>query len=106
MGTKTNLDLSELRRISSSDAMLRLTDSILGLDRDVVSGIITTYLYFKSQGKTDGEFFAFYATKRMGTSVDIGFKILPPLASGFLSDRAFRSLILGAVRSFIRKSSG
>ncbi len=103
MATDSNKELSEIRRISSSEAFLRFADSILSLDRDTVSNIIVAYLYFKSLRKTNREFLSFFATKRMGISIDIGFKLLPTLASGILTDRDFRSLMLAIVRSSIRK---
>ena len=99
---KSSPELGELERIYSSEAMLRFADSILSLDRDDVSKVVTAYFYFKSVGKTNREFMLFLATKQMGTSADIGFKLLPTLASGLLSDRRFRSLMLGVVRSLIR----
>jgi len=102
METKTNLDLSEIRKVSSSQAMLRLADSVLSLDREVVSEVLTTYLYFRSLGKTNRDFVLFLTTKKMGTSADIGFKLLPALASGLLSDRDFRSIMVGILKSAIR----
>ncbi len=97
-------DLVEIERIASSAAMLRLTDSILNLDRDDVSRIITAYIHFKSRGRPNRDFLSFVATMQLKSSINISLNILPSLIAGFLSDRDFRELAFTTLESTILKS--
>ncbi len=103
MKTESNREVDELARVSSSPAMLRFADSILRLDRETVAKLVAAYFYFKSLGETDRDFLFFLATKRTGTTLDVGSRLLPTLASGVLTDKDFRSLMLGIMRSAVRR---
>lgn len=98
-------DSAEIERISSSPAMLRLTDSFLSLEREDASRVFTAFLYFKSARRSNRDFLQFLVTRQFSSSINIGFDILPALLSGLISDREFRTLILAMLKSIIQNPS-
>lgn len=97
-------DLTNVGRIASSAAMLRLADSILNLGRRDVSQLIAAYLYFESVGRSNQDFLSFITTKQAKITITIGLAILPSFVTGLLNDRDLRALIFNSLESAIRKS--
>jgi hypothetical protein len=100
-------DEAEIQRLSSSPSFLRLADSILmSLDRDTLAELIAGYLYFKSKGRTNGDFALFVVTKKFGEGVTIAMNVIVALIPGLLFDKAFRSVIFAAVLRSVGKGRG
>jgi len=86
---------------------LRLADSILiSLDRDTLAEFLAGYLYFKSKGRTNGDFALFVVTKKFGKGVAIAMNVIVALIPGLLFDKAFRSVIFAAVLRSVGKGKG
>lgn len=103
----SSTDEAEIQRLSSSPSFLRLADSILlSLDRDTLAEFLAGYLYFKSKGRTNGDFAFFVATKKFGKGVTIAMNVIVALIPGLLFDKAFRSVIFAAVLRSIGKGKG
>jgi hypothetical protein len=86
---------------------LRLADSILiSLDRETLAEFLAGYLYFKSKGRTNGDFAVFVMTKKFGKGVTIGMNVILGLLPGLLFDKEFRSVILAAAMRSVRKGGG
>ena len=86
---------------------MRLADSILiGLDRDTLAEFLAGYLYFKSKGRTNGDFALFVVTKKFGKGVTIAMNVIVALIPGLLFDKAFRSVIFAAVMRSVGKGKG
>jgi hypothetical protein len=67
------------------------------LDRDTLAELLSSYLYFRSKGKTNADFALFMITKRFGKGVTISMNVILALIPGLLFDKAFRSVILTVV---------
>jgi hypothetical protein len=86
---------------------LRLADSILlSLDRNTLAEFLAGYLYFKSKGRTNGDFALFVVTKKFGKGVTIAMNTIVALIPGLLFDKAFRSVIFAAVMMSVGKREG
>jgi hypothetical protein len=84
-----------------------LADSILAsFDRDTLAEFLAGYLYFKSKGRTNGDFAFFVVTKKFGKGVRIAMHVIAALAPGLLFDKAFRSVILTAAMKSARERKG
>jgi len=90
-------ELADIERIATSPSMVRLTDTILRLDRRDVSRLITAYFYFRSAGKSNREFLLFIATSELRSTLSVGLNVLPSLLIGLLGDKDFRMLILSSL---------
>ena len=100
-------DEAEIQRLSSSPSFLRLADSILlSLDRDTLAELIAGYLYFKSRGRTNGDFAFFVATRKFRKGVTIAMNVIVALIPGLLFDKAFRSVIFTTVLRSVGKGKG
>ena len=100
-------DEAEIQRLSSSPSFLRLADSILlSLDRDTLAELLASYLYFRSKGRTNGDFALFVITKKFGKGVTIAMNVILALIPGLLFDKAFRSVIFTVVVRSMRSGKG
>ena len=86
---------------------MRLADSILlSLDRDTLAELLASYLYFRSKGRTNGDFAVFVVTKKFGKGVTIAMNVILALIPGLLFDKAFRSVILTVVLRSVGMGKG
>lgn len=84
-----------------------MADSILkGFDRDTLAEFLAGYLYFKSKGRTNGDFALFVMTKKFGKGVAIAMNIVAALIPGLLFDKTFRSVILTAAMKSVGGKRG
>jgi hypothetical protein len=85
-----------MKRLSRSRYFLILADSILtDLDRETLSELMADYFYFKSKGMSNADYALFEATR--ARVIKISFSAISVLVQGFLLDKEFRSLLIGAV---------
>lgn len=87
-------EASEVERVYSSTAMLRLSDVILKLKREELALLLSSYLVFRSGGRSGHDLTMFLLTKHLGNTARIGLRVFPSIAVGFLSDPEFRSLVV------------
>ncbi len=100
-------DAEEIQRLTSSPSFLRLADSIhISFDRDTLAEFLAGYLYFKSKGRTNGDFAFFVMTKKLGKGVTIAMNIVAALIPGLLFDKTFRSVILTAAMKSVGERKG
>ena len=76
------------------------------MDRDTLAELLAAYLYFKSKGRTSGDFALFVVTKKFGKGVTIAMNVIVALIPGLLFDKEFRSVILAAVIRSVGKREG
>jgi len=103
----SSTDEAEIQRLSTSPSFLRLADSILlSLDRDTLAELLASYLYFRSKGRTNGDFVLFVITKKLGKGVTIAMNVILALIPGLLFDKAFRSVIFTMVVRSMGRGKG
>jgi hypothetical protein len=76
------------------------------LDRITLAEFLAGYFYFKSKGKTNGDFALFVTTKKFGKVVTIAMHVIVALIPGLLFDKEFRSVILAAATRSVGKRKG
>jgi hypothetical protein len=91
--------------LSSSPYYLKLADSILAkLDRKTLADFIASYVYFKSNGKTDSEFGKFLMTEKLPEVLPVALAGAPVIIAAILSDKQFRLLVIDiALRTLAKK---
>ena len=81
-----------------------MADSILtSFDRDTLADFLAGYLYFKSKGRTNGDFVFFVMTKKFSKGIRIAIRIFAALIPGMIFDKAFRLVFLAAVMKSLEK---
>jgi hypothetical protein len=92
-------DSSEIQKLSSSRAMLRISDAVLGLDRRDLSRLVAAYLHFKSEGKSDRDLLQYLLTNELDIAFRLGLNILPAIVAGLFGDGDFRALVFDLAAS-------
>jgi hypothetical protein len=91
----SELERSEIEKLSSSPHVLKLADSLLAnLDRKTVALLISSFLYFKAKNRPDSSFTHFVMSERFPEMFWLFMRILPAVAPAVISDKEFRSALV------------
>lgn len=92
-----------IRKLSSSPYLLAVADSILkNIDREALSELLASYLYFRSKGRANlGNLLTYAVRRRFREWASVALSATPAVLAGIINDKDFRSVILSSLGSWI-----
>ncbi|HZW56232.1 MAG TPA: hypothetical protein VFF30_08095 [Nitrososphaerales archaeon] len=85
----------QIRRLSNSTSVRNLSEAIhKSLDEETISRIISSYLYFKSNGRPDKDFAAYLGTNELRNTLAIALNVIGAMLPALIFDKEFRVLAM------------
>lgn len=91
----TDEETKQIRRLSNSTSIRNLTTAIhKSLDEETLSRVISSYLYFKSNGRSDKDFATYLGTAELWNTLAIGLNVMGAALPALIFDKEFRVLAM------------